>query len=309
MRVLVTGASGFIGRHVVRSIHGSGFTIIRATRNTVEGLSEAFALDGRSWDLDIFRYVLAISRPDLVIHCVGATHALMPSTFFTSNACLASDLLSAADAAAHRPRIILVGSAAEYGYVPPDAMPVSEDHPPEPATTYAISKYAQTLLGMAAFDRGLQVLTLRVFNAIGIGMPENLAIPSFARRIMTSAKNETPISVGNLDVKRDFIHVDEVCKAIFALALIPEWRWPVANLCSGVAVPLKHVFDQLLIASGVNCPVIVEPNLQRQGEMLSIYGSTSRLRSVGITASPPDFRDLAPKIIDWHTSNTAISPR
>ena len=309
MRILITGAGGFIGRHLLRSPYGSGFTIIPATRYAVGGLSESFAVGSEPWDQKVFHRVLAVSRPNLVVHCIGATHASSPSAYFESNACLTSGLLSAMEEAATSPRLILIGSAAEYGNVPADAMPVSEEQIPKPESLYAISKYAQTLLGAAAFDRGLEVLTLRVFNAVGIGMPENLAIPSFARRMIASADEGTPLRVGNLDVARDFIDVEEICRAIFMLALIPRWQWPLANLCSGTAVSLRYVFECLLAASGVNRPIIFDRALERRGEMLSIYGSPSLLKSVGVDISVPDFVDLAPKIVQWCRKTAGVIPQ
>jgi GDP-4-dehydro-6-deoxy-D-mannose reductase len=213
-----------------------------------------------------------------------------------TNAVLAGELLIAVAALPAPPRVILVGSAAEYGVVPADAQPVVETHPCAPRTDYAIAKYAQSLLGFAAAMRGQQVLIARLFNPVGVGMPSELALPSFARRIVRAGSGSV-MHVGDLSAERDFLDVGEAVRLLLGLAAMQCWQWPVVNVCSGRAYRLGDLLDGLIAASGAQVRVEVDPTLMRPGDMPVLTGSTERLRSVGLVPLAPDFSVLLPRLL------------
>ena len=151
MRLLLTGATGFLGRHIVAA--ATDWTVTRFTRAPVCSAADELALGPAPWTRADFSRALEIGRPDVVIHCAGAIQSSDVRACFDTNTVLAAELLGAAVAASRPPRVILVGSAAEYGIVPADAQPVAETYPCAPLTDYAIAKYAQSLLGFAAAKR------------------------------------------------------------------------------------------------------------------------------------------------------------
>jgi nucleoside-diphosphate-sugar epimerase len=294
MRLLLTGATGFLGRHVVAA--ATCCTVTRVTR-AVEALSpDELALGPGLWTRSDFERALIEARPDVVLHCAGSTHSPDTQTCFNTNAVLAAELLGAVAASSSPPRVMLIGSAAEYGVVPLDAQPVVETYQCVPRSDYAVAKYAQSLLGLAAAMRGSQVLIVRLFNPIGVGMPSRLALPSFARQLV-GPEPKSILRVGDLSAQRDFLDVEEAARLLLLLAAMSHWRWPVVNLCSGRAYRIGDLLDGLIAASGAKVSVELDPTLIRFGDMPVLTGSTSRLASLGLKPQAPNFLTLFPRLL------------
>lgn len=294
MRLLLTGATGFVGRHIVSA--ASNWTVTRLTRAPVCSAADELALGPGPWTRADFSRALEVGRPDVVIHCAGAIQSSDARACFDTNTALAAELLGAAVAASRPPRVMLIGSAAEYGNVPTTAQPTAETHPCAPLTDYAIAKHAQSLLGFAAAKTGLPVLVARLFNAVGVGMPANLALPSFARQIVGPEQHPI-LRVGDLAAARDFVDVEEAARLLLSLAEFPHWPWPVINICSGQAYCVGDLLNGLIAASGVSVRILAEPTLMRPGDMPVLVGSTRRLISVGLTPALPDFATLLPRLL------------
>ena len=303
MRLLLTGATGFLGRHVVAA--ATGWTVTRVTRARTASSPDEVALGPEPWTRADFAAAIVQARPDVVLHCAGAARTPSARDCIETNAVLAAELLGGAADAHSPPRVILVGSAAEYGIVPAAAQPVAETFPCAPRTDYAVAKCAQTLLGLAAAMRGQPVLVARLFNPVGVGMPGGLALPSFARQIVSPEPNPV-LRVGDLSAERDFLNVDEAARLLLALAAMPDWPWPVVNVCSGRPYRLGNLLDGLIAASGIKVRVETDPALMRPGDMPILTGSTERLASVGLAPQAPEFSTLLPRLL---TEARALSGR
>ena len=293
MRLLVTGATGFLGRHILAA--ATNETVFRATRATNAAIPGDIALGPELWTQADFSQALAATQPDIVIHCAGtAMHTRDARKCFDANVVLAAGLLNAVAKLAKPPRVILIGSAAEYGVVSREALPVAETHPCAPRTIYGVAKHAQSLLGFAFAMRGLPVLVARLFNPVGAGMPKQLALPSFARQIVGPMAQAT-VRVGDLSAERDFIDVEEAARLILALASLPHWPWPLVHICSGRAYRLGHLLDEMAAMSGVSVKIELDPALLRPGDMRVLAGSTKRLESANLVPRAPDFSILLPR--------------
>lgn len=239
---------------------------------------------------------LEVAEPEVVLHCAGTTYSPDVRACIDTNTVLAGELLAAVAALPAPPRVILVGSAAEYGIVPAHAQPVVETFACAPRTDYGVAKCAQALLGFAAALRGQQVLVARLFNPVGVGMPSGLALPSFARRIIKATPG-TAIHAGDLSAKRDFIDVEESARLLLAIAAMSRWPWMAVNICSGVAYCLGDLLNGLIAACGVRIRVETDPALMHPGDMPILTGSTERLRSMGLAPLAPDFSVLLPRLL------------
>ena len=297
MRILVTGSNGFLGRHILASPAAAGMRLFCATRAREGHGEQDVALGPGPWGRAEFEHALAVSRADVVIHCAGATHAGDFRQVLEANTVPAAGLLAALSGLAHPPRTLLLGSAAEYGLVGADAMPVGEDYPCQPRSDYGIAKYAQTLLGLAAAERGLPVMTVRLFNPVGRGMPPKLALPSFARRIAVALQGEGVFRAGDIDVSRDFIDVAEAARILLALGTAPSWPWPIVNLCSGHAFKLRALVQSMIAASGRRLQITIDPALQRHRDMPLLVGNTERLAALNLRPAAPDFERLLPDLL------------
>lgn len=294
MRLLLTGATGFLGQHIAGA--ATGWEVTRVTRALKASDPDEVALGPSPWSQADFVKVLSLTQPDVVLHCAGATHSANVRACIDTNVLLAAELLAAAAELPKLPRIVLIGSAAEYGVVPVVAQPVVETHPCAPRTDYAVAKYTQSLLGFAAAMRGQQVIVARLFNPVGVGMPAGLALPSFARRIAEAGPNSI-VRVGDMSAERDFLDVEEAARLLLHLAAMPHWPWPVVNICSGRAYRLSDLLDCMIAASGVRIKIESDPALMRPGDMPTLTGSIERLRSVGLVPRAPDFSLLLPRLL------------
>lgn len=305
MRLLLTGATGFLGRHIIAA--ATDWTVTRVTRAVEPTSPDEIALGPAPWTRASLAAVLVSVRPDVVLHCAGAMRSRDARACFDANAVLAAELLSAVTELPQPPRIILIGSAAEYGVVPGDAQPVVETYPCAPRSDYAVAKHTQSLLGFAATMRGLPVLVARLFNPVGVGMPDGLALPSFARQIV-GPMAQSILRVGDLSAERDFLDVTEVARLLLALAAMSQWPWPVVNLCSGRAYRLGDLLDSMIALSGAQVSVETDLALMRPGDMPILTGSTSRLLSVGLAPRAPDFVKLLPRLLTEARDKVKYAP-
>jgi nucleoside-diphosphate-sugar epimerase len=293
VRLLLTGSTGFLGRHVVAA--ASAHTVFRMIRAMVPTNSNEIAFGRTPWTAAEFTRAFVACEPDVVLHCAGDTGSSNVQACFEANAALAGELLNAVAGRPHTPRVILIGSAAEYGFVPEHSQPVKETWLCKPSTTYGVAKHAQTLLALSAWRHGLPALVVRLFNPVGVGMPSHLALPSFARQIARRGFAST-VQAGDLSARRDFIDVEEAARLLLELAALPEWPWPLVNLCSGRAYRIGALLDGLIAASGVRIGVEARAELMRPDDMSVLVGDTTRLKSVNLFPAAPDFSAVLPRL-------------
>jgi GDP-4-dehydro-6-deoxy-D-mannose reductase len=188
-----------------------------------------------------------------------------------------------------------MGSAAEYGRLSEADLPASEDQICRPVTDYGASKLAQSMLGLARAARGWPVVIARLFNPVGPGMPSHLALGSFAETLAAGPKI---LEVGDLNVWRDFIDVDEAVRLVVELALIPQAVGQVVNICSGRAYLLRALVEQMVALSGGKTIISPVAGRMRPGEMTSFVGCVRRLQSFGLSPAEPDFDRLLPLLLE-----------
>ena len=286
-RVLLTGATGFLGTHVL--------TALQARRSEAWALSRRPPPDIRPerWialhnvaDREAMCQAIASAAPDVIIHAAGAAVGAL-ETIYAANAVFGATLLAAAADAAPRARIVMAGSAAECGFVPPESLPVTEETAPRPQDAYGISKLAQTFHALAALERGQSVVVARLFNFIGAGMPAHLALGSFGRQLAAMPPFGGALKTGNLSGERDLLPVDDVVNSLLALAEHPV-AVGVVNICSGQPVLMRNVVAEMLR----HCPFPV--TLEEQPERFGVtsvkrhFGSPAKLHALGIDPAAPD---------------------
>ena len=280
MRLLLTGGTGFVGRHVRLAAEAASVDVVSLTRAQTSDIAEA----------------ITAAAPDAIIHCAGVTTAPDSAAMQAANVDLTAALLAAVTGLARPPRVVLIGSAAEYGTVSATALPVREDWPCQPVTDYAASKHRQTQLGLALAGQGYPIVIARLFNPVGADMPAHLALPAIARRLVTAGEGGVA-RVGNLDVRRDFIDVREAGRIILALAAMDAPPWPLVNVCGGRSVRLGDLVERMVALGGFDVALEPDPALIRPDEMPDLTGSTDRLVQLGLTPSLPDWGDVLPGIL------------
>jgi GDP-4-dehydro-6-deoxy-D-mannose reductase len=267
-RVLVTGASGFAGRHLVAACRADGDEVSTAPPSRVADLRDPEAAVG----------VVAASRPDVVYHLAAQAHVGRswedPASTLNGNVALTLNMLEAVRAKAPAAVFVLACSSEEYG--PPLVVPTTEDELLKPANPYAVSKASCDLLGgLYAGAHGLRVIRARAFNHSGPGQEPVYAIASFARQV---ALGGDPVRVvtGNADTRRDYTDVRDVVRAYRMLAAHGESG--IFNVCSGVSYSAREVVAALGRVAGVEVVHEVDPARMRPDEVMEVRGSFARLR-------------------------------
>jgi len=269
MRVLVTGAGGFVGQHLLPAMRDSGMEPIPSDRE----------LDVR--DTPLLAAAIEKANPGAIIHLAALSSVADswrdPAACFRVNFLGTRSLLAALEQCAPRARLLLVGSADEYETTRPEAAPYVEEAGLRPRSPYARTKAAGELLGGLAAGRGLDVVRVRSFNHTGAGQSDRFVTSSFARQVaMIEAGLQEPVMrVGNLDSVRDFLDVDDVVAAYLRL-LDPSVPAGVYNVASGCPVEVRTLLALLLELAGVEARIEVNPDFFRPTDQL--VGDATRLR-------------------------------
>lgn len=282
-RSLIVGVNGFCGRHLVKRLLADGVEHIFGADLSVApadsvGLSAYYQLN-ISDDARV-RHVLQDSRPDAVFHLAG-THQGSSQAIYEVNVLGTVRLLENLRLVSPHTSLLMAGSAAEYGDVPPHDMPITEDQPCRPIGPYGISKYAATMAGLDyARAWGLKVTVVRPFNVVGAGISASLVVGALLERIrlvLGTGEVDPEVPIGNLDTERDFIAVDDVVDAYVKVIRAGCWG-EVFNICSGTPRSIRDVLETLLSFSARAVRLKVDPRLIRNSEVHSSYGSFEKAR-------------------------------
>ena len=321
MRLLLTGAGGFVGGHL------AGF--LRAEHPEVEIHGVVLPQGGVSWrapsgarvlEADLNDAAAAAAgveevRPEGILHLAGQSSVhnswLDPAGTMRTNVLGIVHLLDAARRQDRRPPVLVVGSAEEYGPVGPEEIPIREDTPLRPASPYAVSKVAQGALArLYGPAGGMRIVLTRTFHHTGPGRGEAFAESSFARQIAEIEGGRRPgvLEVGNLEAVRDFTDVRDVVRAYWML-LEKGQGGEVYNVCSGRGRRIRDLLDTLLAASSARVEVRVDPERLRPSDVPVQVGDPGRLRAAtGWQPEIPLERTLGDLLDDWRTRTGTPPP-
>ena len=262
---LVTGATGFVGRHVLETLIHQGGLGVSDSENKVVVLGRRCP---EAWPRDQFvaadlteaaglPEVIQSIAPDFVIHTAGRTPPALDEDLFRSNFWATIHLLSALRSTRRPVRVVLSGSAAELGPVDCHDLPVDEIYSGFPRDAYGRSKCLATSAGLAERSP-LEVVVARVFNPIGPGMPTTHAFGRFVDRLTDPDADPLTLEVGDLDTRRDFIDVRDVARAMITLALRGH-PGRAYNVGTGQSRRVRDGLERLIYVSGRSVRISVDP--------------------------------------------------
>ena len=270
MRLLITGADGFTGRHFVEAARAGGHTVIGLRSNLT--------------DVGSLKAEVLQAAPQAVVHLAAISYVghADASAFYNVNVIGTLNLL---DALAALPQaagsVLLASSASVYGNC--EASPVTEAQPPMPVNHYAMSKLAMEYMARTYLDR-LPLFFVRPFNYTGPGQDASFVIPKLVEAF---AKRAEVVELGNLDVEREFNDVRFVCETYLRL-LHGAKPGEIYNICTGQPVTLKAVLALLTQVTGHQVQIKVNPAFVRKNEIYRLCGSPAKsVDVVGEILSPP----------------------
>ena len=260
--VLITGADGFTGKYLTAHLLDNGFSV--------------HALASDLLDNDSLVQELEQVSPDYVIHLAAISFVAEKNSekIYQVNVLGTELLLKSLAKLKNKPKkIILASSAAVYGNQ--DCNVLDEGLCPRPVSHYAFSKLNMELLS-ATFANRLDILNVRLFNYTGIGQDDIFIIPKL---VAAFKRGDKYIELGNIDVKREFNDVRDVCEIYTQLLTSPKGIG-VVNICSSRSISLSHVIKTLNNLSGYEIDVRLNQEFVRENEVWDLSGSITNLSSL-----------------------------
>ncbi len=290
MDVLITGAGGFVGGHLLSHLsQTTDFTLHGTLIDLSEKRPSLVALCPDLWPLDLrdpaaVYDLLKTLRPERIYHLAG--QAYVPRSFedpwetLETNIRATLNILQAVRDLNLPARVLSVGSAEIYGAVRPDQLPLTEEAPFKPSSPYSVSKAAQDMLTLQyALAHHLFTIRMRPFNHIGPGQNNRFAVSNWASQIaeVELGKREPVVYVGDLSAARDFTDVRDVVRA-YCLALEKGEPGGVYHVCTGQAHTMQSILDTLISMSKVPIEVRFDPQRLRPADIPVMVGDYGRLR-------------------------------
>jgi GDP-4-dehydro-6-deoxy-D-mannose reductase len=256
MRMLVTGAGGFSGQHLIEYLAGKSSSEIYCTSATPR--------NDRNWlFFDLTRKEAAGEliqqvSPDQIYHLAGLNSNEYEADYRV-NVLSTRNLLETITKTHRQCRIVLVGSSAEYGFVPQEDNPVREDHPLAPMSIYGLTKVYQTyLMKFYCSLHNADIVMARPFNLSGRGAPGELFVGRVYEQIEAfKAGKIARIIVGNLENRRDYIPVEEAAR-YYALIMQRGKAGEIYNVGSGTSIPVRDLLKRILEENGLNMAIVEE---------------------------------------------------
>lgn len=275
-RVLVTGGGGFTGRHLLSALRSQGWHTISLGHTAPAEADSHLELD--ITDREGLERAIRAARPDAVIHLAALAHVTTGDAldYYCVNVLGTENLLSALAHLDTPPsRVIVASSANVYGA---NARAViDESVTPAPVNHYACAKLAMEHMARTWATR-LPLIVTRPFNYTGPGQSESFLLPKIVGHFR---RREASISLGNLDVSRDFSAIGDVVDAYLALLEAPldeADSGETLNICSGSVTALTRILELMSDIAGYTIDASVDPSLVRRSEIPSLCGDDSRLQ-------------------------------
>ena len=286
-KALVTGAEGFIGSHLVRFLQAKGWNVVGGFRshgsNSFPNLQHLEFVQCELSNRQRVEQIVKQYKPTHVFHLGAQSLPVIswedPVGTFESNIMGSLHLFEAVRHMKRPPVVVSARSSAEYGHVPPAAIPVREDQPLQPLHPYGISKVCLDLLARQYFlDYKIPAVNLRIFNTTGPGKT-NDAPSDFVRQLIRIRKGLQPavIEVGNLKPRRAFLDVNDTVRGLYLAALKGKYG-EAYNICASGTNEIGALLRTAIRLSSVKAKIQPTARLMRPSDEKIIFGSTRKFR-------------------------------
>jgi len=300
-KIVVTGANGFVGKHLLKELLDNGYEVIAIGGSQVAALDEPAGVQYMTLDLTKPEETgqIDFSGVSGVVHLAGLA-AVGPSfdkpmEYIDVNIGIEINLFEAALKQKATPRFLIISSATLYD--PSATQPLTEESSVLPNSPYAVSKIGQEQMAEYYETRGFEALIARPFNHIGPGQGPGFIVPDLAQQIV----KQKEVLVGNLDAKRDYTDVRDIVRA-YRLLLEKGRSGEVYNICSGKPLSGHEILDGLCAAASVKPEVKQNPEKMRPSDTPLISGTHDKIsKDTGWQPEIPLEQTFNDVIADWRS--------
>lgn len=314
MKILITGFSGFVGRHFIDHLEDNNIK------------SEITGIDINPPDYDFSNYsnsdvrfeqadllnagilenIISTFRPEYILHLASYSSVGFswknPSLSFRNNMNIFLNLMEIVREVSPQCRILSVGSSEEYGNVYEDKLPLREEYPLVPASPYAVARVSQENFSKVYCDGyGIDIVMTRSFNHIGPGQKDMFVVSSFAKQLVEikkGLKSDAALVTGDISVTRDFLDVRDVVDAYFRL-FKNGIRGETYNICSGRGISLHELISIMCGILNIEVKLETDVNLIRPNENRKIIGSNDKLKKATGWEQSISLRDSLKDLINY----------
>jgi GDP-4-dehydro-6-deoxy-D-mannose reductase len=316
-KYLITGFSGFVSFHFLNyleNLHTDNSVLgvdinepafnINEYKHVKCTFDKINLLNKEQVDKTIYDY-----QPDYILHLASYSSVayswINPVESFVNNTNIFLNLVEQVRILGLKCRILSVGSSEEYGKVAPGHLPLHEDLFVNPLSPYAVARVSQEMLSKIYCNSlGADIIITRSFNHIGPHQSEVFVISSLAKKLVTikhSSSNDRQITVGNINIVRDFVDVRDVVKA-YDLLLHKGTKGGVYNICSGVGISIKQVLEQMMAILNFKVEPVIDETLVRPADNEIIIGSYDKIKKETGWEPKIKFKDSLIDVINYWIS-------
>lgn len=285
MKALIVGGAGFVGNYLINHLRDDCKWSVYVTKMQHENILNK---DIEVFDLNILSKEEIVTllnkiKPDYIFHLAAQSSVAVswknPALTIDVNIKGAVNLLDAIRELDYKPRILLIGSGEEYGYINEDETPIKENNATRPGNIYAATKVAQNLIGKIYSDAyNMDIVMVRAFNHIGPNQSPIFVVADFCKQVAEIEKNqkEPVIKVGNLSAKRDFTDVRDVVRA-YSLIIQKGKSGETYNVGSGKAIAIEDILKMILSMTDAKISVEIDRDKLRPVDVPIIEADITKL--------------------------------
>ena len=297
-RVLITGASGFIGQFVLKEmLKNEDIDFFAIDTRKIPNISTEKQELVSLLDKEKLMEIIKRYKPNIIIHLAAialVTHDNV-GEIYNVNVQGTENLLEVTQEYCDKgTRVILASTAGVYGNQKVEKY--KEDLPYNPANNYSYSKMITEYLGKRYKD-DLEIVTIRPFNIIGVGQSENFLIPKLVEHF---ANRKEKLSVGNISSFRDYVDVEYCAEVIMELVLREKIDFDILNICSGIPTSGEMILQLLQEMTSFKPEIEISSDFVRKNEVWRMIGDTTRLSEFMNDKKSQSVKDILLKMLDYY---------
>jgi GDP-4-dehydro-6-deoxy-D-mannose reductase len=314
MKLLITGINGFVAFHFLEflSLRNEKVEVLGIGRSTECNINSQFLkLNFTYKSIDLLNkeevsLVISEFRPTHLLHLASVSsvgHSWhYPQESFVNNTNIFLNLIDQIRIEGIKCRILSIGSSEEYGIVDEINIPIKESCPLNPVSPYAVARVSQEMISnIYNKGYGMDIIMTRSFNHFGPGQKDIFVVSSFAKQLVEIARNNSPnqtVTVGNIEIVRDFVDVRDVVKAYFLL-LKNGKKGETYNICSGKGFSLKEILFKMCELLNIEVDININKALIRPNDNPIIIGDNKKIHDELLWTPEINLEQSISDTLDW----------